>query len=174
MAVSRGHGNACFTGSLGLEWRRSPLTGAAAWPKGKSENGGFREIKWEWGWAARALEGEGQAGGDLSGSVNGAQDPGGGCCESAGKGRMDAEPGGGELCLSLWPPQATSRWWGSRHLWRAPCISRLTRACISVLVQGDLWQFQVVCPGLAGKVWMVAGQGSCPAWSAQSFIVTYG
>lgn len=45
--------------------------GAAAWPKGKSEDGGFREMKWEWGRAARAPEGEGQAGGDLSGSLNG-------------------------------------------------------------------------------------------------------
>lgn len=64
MAVTCGHENACVTGSLGLEGRRSPLTG-------KPENGGFREMNWEGGWAARAPEGERQAGGDLSGSVNG-------------------------------------------------------------------------------------------------------
>lgn len=55
----------------GARVEKEPSDGAAAWPKGKSENGGFREMKWEWESAARAPEGEGQAGGDLSGSLNG-------------------------------------------------------------------------------------------------------
>lgn len=45
--------------------------GGSCVAKGKSENGGFREMKWEWGWAVRVPEGEGQAGGDLSSSLNG-------------------------------------------------------------------------------------------------------